>query len=47
MGTIPNLDSYRNRAVLCGAVGNRGGFYEIRNIRNEFWNEFTAVSILR
>ena len=31
MGAVPDLDSYRNRAVLCGAMGNRDGFYEIAN----------------
>jgi len=31
VGAVPDLDSYRNRAVLRGAVGNRDGFYEITN----------------
>ena len=31
MGAVPDLDSYRNRAVLRSAVGNRDGFYEITN----------------
>ena len=46
MGTFSNLDSDSIRAVLRGAVGNRDGFYKIRNLRNEFWNEFTTVSVL-
>ena len=46
MGTFSNLDSDSIRAVTYCAVGNRDGFYEIRSIQNEFWDEFTAVSIL-
>ena len=31
MGAVSDLDSYRNRAVLRSAVGNRYCFYEIAN----------------